>query len=156
MKRVLSSGSALLIFAVAAPVSALAPTDQYEKYVFETETIVDLHTKLEWDRYRDGVPYPAEANWSKAKADCEAVGKRLPTLKELLTIVDESPYNTYVVDHNEPRYIDSSAFPKSPDQPFWTSSIVTDNTTKVYVVDFRLGVVDDAFKSDTRRVRCVK
>jgi hypothetical protein len=154
MKRaLLSLGALLCVVALAAPVRAVAPVDQYDKFNSQTATIADLKTGLEWDRY-DRDTYPSLVGFDTARQACENAGKRLPTLKELLTIVDESPYYRYVEDHNETRYIDPNAFPFSPSEAFWTSSLF--GGSKVYTVDFVEGMVDSAGKSDPRRYRCVK
>ena len=155
MKRALvGSGLALILCAVAAPVSASAPVDQYDKFAFETPTIVDLKTGLTWDRHKKGT-YPAATDFETAKQKCKGDnGKRLPTLKELLTIVDESPCYAYVNDHNETRYIDPNAFPDSPSLPFWTSSVTPNGD--VYTVNFKDGFVREDIKTFTLAYRCVK
>jgi len=161
-RRWFSVSGAAAVLAIALPVSALAPTDQYAKYSNDTLTISDLHTLLEWDRHPNlnsqssQIDYPAAVNFDAAVKQCSDAGTRLPTLKELLTIVDEAPYSKYVVTKNEPRYLDQNAFDNTPSDAFWSSSMY--DATNAYTMDFTEGKVDKAKTtgSDTRYVRCVK
>lgn len=160
-RRWFSLGSAAVVFAIALPVSALAPTDQYDKYSNDTPTILDKKTNLEWDRHPNlsqtttTIDYPAAMTYDKALTECKG-GTRLPTVKELLTIVDEAPYSKYVGTKNEPRYLDQNAFDNTPSDPFWSATLV--DATNAYTVDFTTGRVDKAkiTGSDSRYVRCVK
>lgn len=164
-RRWISLSSAAVAFAIALPVSALAPTDQYAKYSNDTLTISDLHTGLEWDRHPNlntqssTIDYPPAVNFDAAVKQCRDDGKRLPSLKELLTIVDEAPYSKYVVTKNEPRYLDQNAFDNTPNGGFWTSSLVP-NGNSAYTVDFFTGFVGTGTTTggtpDSRYVRCVK
>ena len=89
---------ALVAVAVALPVSADAPIggsdQQYENFDSGNKVIIDRFTKLAWDRPSD--PYPAPTSFDAAKAYCETQrSMRLPSLKELLTLVDEEPHDEY-------------------------------------------------------------
>lgn len=154
MKRWVSFRSAALVLALALPASAYAPSDQYDGFVGEDEEITDNYTKLVWDRNQG--EYPATLTFEAARSACAAEDKRLPSLKELLTIVDEAPWFKYTNLRNEPRFIDKNAFESTPKDPFWTSSEVQGATDDVYTVDFSTGFVKDASKGDERRVRCVR
>ncbi len=151
---------ALVAFAVALPVSADAPISgpdrQYENFDGQNKVISDRFTKLAWDRPSD--PYPATMSFGDANAYCRAQGSmRLPSLKELLTLIDEEPHKEYdtVKKANVPRYIDRAAFPKTPAEEFWTSSM--QSPTKAWTVDFGSGTTAGAnIDDDKRRVRCVE
>ncbi len=143
----------LLGVAIALPVSADAPIDQYEGFVSGNTTITDHYTRLVWER--PGT-YPAAMKFTDAKAHCSALGAfRLPSMKELLTIVDETPHDEYEVDHAVPHFIDQSAFRSTPAEAFWTSSMKDSNNA--WTVDFGTGGTGDAqISGDQRRVRCVQ
>jgi hypothetical protein len=142
-------------FAFALPVSADAPIGQYENFDSYNRYITDHYTKLVWER--PVLPYPAAVKLSEAQAHCAQLGAyRLPSLKELLTLVDEEPHPEYEESEgrNVPRYIDRSAFPKTPAEPFWTSSMK--DASYAWTVNFETGETDPVFVANTTaRVRCV-
>lgn len=75
-----------LVLVLVSPARAAAPEG---RYVVDDETILDVKTGLVWAR---SVSVPLK--WPEAGAYCEALelggkgGWRLPSLRELLTIVD--------------------------------------------------------------------
>jgi hypothetical protein len=143
----------LLGVAVALPVSADAPKSgpdkQYDDFVEGDDYITDRFTKLVWDR-----SVPTARSFDLAKTYCANAGMRLPSLKELLTLVDEEPHLEYEVNQNVLKTIDQSAFPKTPEGPFWTSSVKGQN--EVWAVNFRTGETKSADTAlDQRRFRCV-
>lgn len=138
----------------ALPVSADAPIDQYANFDSYTRFIKDNYTKLTWER--PVAPYPDAMTFTKAQDHCTALGTgyRLPTLKELLTIVDEDPHYEYEGTQNVLHYIDQSAFPKTPAKAFWTSSMR--DASHAWTVDFGSGQTDPADTGATvAYVRCV-
>ncbi len=155
MKRLgLVVRGALLGVLFTLPVSADAPVDQYANFDSYSRFITDKHTKLVWER--PAAPYPDAMKFLDAQAHCTALGAgyRLPTLKELLTIVDEEPHDEYENTANVARYIDRSAFPKTPAEQFWSSSMK--DATKAWTVDFGSGdTVPAGTSSAVARVRCV-
>lgn len=153
-RATVSIGGALVLFLLAAPVSAKAPADQYNSFYTSDPDVTDDNTKLTWNRYDRNVAYPQEQKFADAKKFCSDAGTRLPTLKELLTIVDEAPHNQYFGEKNERRYIDVDAFYNTPSKAFWTSSLASDGIS-AYVVDFTTGLVKTADLDDGRNVRCV-
>jgi hypothetical protein len=123
--------------------------------------ITDNFTGLTWQRTPGG-----PKQWVNAQGDCTAAGMRLPTLKELLTIVDESPHKEIVNGLQVQKSIDQSAFPNTPvGAPYWTLTPATraaSLTTEAFAVDFRDGTttkgnskVGDAGQA-TFLFRCVK
>jgi hypothetical protein len=159
MKRVrIALRIAVLGLAVSLPVSADAPISgpdqQYENFDSGNKLITDRFTHLVWDR--PSAPYPDKMNFAEANAYCQSLGTmRLPSLKELLTLVDEEPHYEYDGTRNVERYIDQRAFPKTPAEPFWTSSMKNVDLD-VWTVDFRTGQTAGAQLDDSRRVRCVR
>lgn len=145
----------LVALALAAPVLADAPIggkdQQYANFIGEDRFITDRHTHLKWDRPL--APYPAALSFIDAQASCSGA-KRLPSLKELLTLVDETPHDEYDEGVLVARAIDRSAFSDTPPEEFWTSSL---SGAKVWVVDFSDGTTDAVTTTNKMaRVRCVQ
>jgi hypothetical protein len=145
----------------ALPVFADAPVggadQQYANFDSNTPYITDRFTHLVWERPTS--EYPQKMDLDGAKAHCTTVGSsfRLPSAKELLTIVDEQPHGEYEVNQLVDKYIDRSAFPRTPAEEFWTSSIVEASPVlRAATVDFGSGVLRYASSTDLRRVRCVQ
>ncbi len=105
----------------------------------------DMMTNLVWQQQAS----PGIMPWAVAKTYCPS-GFRLPTVKELTTIVDAS-----VVDPGPT--IDSTAFPGTPGQSFWTSTPhagVPGNVWTVYFGNGLSGYDDSGITSNY--VRCVR
>jgi hypothetical protein len=128
-----------------------APDDQYDPFTYQSRRIKDRKTKLQWER---GVSAPM--SFADATAYC-TTPTRLPTLKELLTLVDEVPHLDYEPDEgrNVQKMIDPSAFSdETPvDRAYWTS---TRSGTNAFTVDFGDGTTSAASVADLRRARCVQ
>jgi hypothetical protein len=120
-------------------------------------TVTDASTGLVWQQ----VPAPA-MTWSAAKASCTTAGAgfRLPSLKELQSIVD------YGMAYTGPGpAIDQTAFPATPVGAYWTSSPFSGSDSAAWMVRFSYGdtassaVVStpaSAFiQTDPKYVRCV-
>jgi hypothetical protein len=139
---------------VATPALADAPPDQYEQFDRDTTIIKDLFTFLEWERR----PITTTLALPAAKLRCESsiANGRLPTVKELLTIVDEEPHDEYEAGAVVAKMIDALAFPDTPvSQPYWTSTKASGNA--IWAVDFKTGtmVTLDA-TSGMGHARCVR
>ncbi len=138
---------------VALPVSADAPRGQYANFLRTDQRIRDLKTKLVWERSVS----PAPVAFAAADAVCGG-DTRLPTLKELLTLVDEEPHEVYDIDRkkNVLKYIDQQAFgAQTPiSTGYWTSSMAS--ATQAFAVDFGSGETSLANLNDLRYVRCVR
>lgn len=151
----IATRAVLVTLALAAPVFADAPIggpdQQYDNFILSDRVITDRHTHLRWDRPLD--PYPAAMIYSEAKKACTG-SKRLPSLKELLTIVDETPHEEYDDGVLVARSIDRSAFGDTPPEDFWTSST---SGTNVWVVAFSDGSTSAVSTiGKYARVRCVE
>jgi hypothetical protein len=76
-----------------------------------------------------------------------AAGWRLPSMKELQSIVD--------VTRADPA-LDPAAFPGASSFPLWTSSPLAGSTTDAWSVDFYLGAAATTDRSSTFHARCVR
>lgn len=136
------------------PVLAGAPADQYDPFVRADTNVTDHWTTLIWERTARG-----PATFSAAKATCLALPdvERLPTMKELLTLVDEVPHDEYENGHLVSRSIDQSAFPGTPPEAFWSGTRNAANGSQAWVVNFKTGAasLSDATTA-THWYRCVR
>ena len=115
-------------------------------------TVYDTKTKLTWQQTVPSATYA----WADAKTYCAGVGAtlsgtgwRLPTMKELQTIVDELRRNPAV---------DPTAFPGTPSNFFWSSSpaTFTVSPTLGWYVNFSLGESRYFNPTASFHVRCVR
>jgi hypothetical protein len=120
------------------------------RYTTAGGTVYDTKTQLTWQQTVSSTLYP----WADAQTYCAGVGTslggtgwRLPTIDELQTIVDKSRSNPS---------IDSTAFPSTPVNRFWSSSPVTGLPSRARLVDFYLGTTDTNDVSYMFNVRCVR
>jgi hypothetical protein len=146
--------AAIAIIAVTLPTSAdaNAPAGQYVVTAGGTVngTVYDTKSKLTWqqtvsstaDNQAAAQTYCGSAAVS---ASLGGTGWRLPTVKELVTIVDYSQATAPMIDPN--------AFPGTPSAIFWSSSPVPGFTSYVWGVDFKTGRMGSAIKSEVRCVR---
>jgi hypothetical protein len=108
-------------------------------------TVTDASTKLLWQRAASATAM----TWGGAKTTCARASLRLPSMKELQTIVD----------HTIPAFevtIDTAIFPKTPADYFWTSSPFAGSPDKAWVVSFSSGATFAIPTDDAWRVRCVR
>lgn len=130
---------------VASPGRADAPRGHFK---LAPESVEDTATELIWQR---SVP-EMKLGQSDAEDYCAGLTLddatwRLPTLKELHTLVDET--------QTAPT-IDREAFPNTPSAQFWTSSHLATFPIYAWAVDFATGA-DLWFATDKlRHVRCVR
>ena len=118
-------------------------------------TVFDTKTKLTWQQTPSSSNYYgideafASCSSSAMSANLGGTGWRLPTIKELLTIVDDSQFNGA---------IDRTAF-SLPAGPYWSSSRLTGNFahTTYFVVDFSTGgTLTGAMSQSANNFRCVR
>ena len=85
--------------------------------------------------------------WAEAKEYAASLGDgwRLPTIQELLTLVDYSKHKPAC-----------SVFPDCPADWFWSSSALSGNTALAWDVHFGYGYASNVDVSDYYRVRCVR
>lgn len=129
-------GAALL----SSPARADAPAG---RFVLTPATATDVVTNLTWRRD----PSVAAMTLDEANAFCGALpgGFRVPTLKELLSIVDW---------RRDPA-LDPVAFPTTFDLTHWTSTADT-NAEYRYVVSLGRGYPGVSPSTSQNVVRCVK
>ncbi len=136
-----------------SPVLADAPADQYSPYVRADLDIVDTKTFLKWRR--SVVLDLTFVAATSTATSCPDPAYRLPTMKELLTLVDEQPHAEYEDGGLVSRTIDKSAFPLTPAVEFWSSSVYAADPSQAWVIDFRTGAASPRKKSEPHAVRCV-
>jgi hypothetical protein len=141
----LSLATTVVVGGLMVPALADAPAG---RYTIANGTVYDTKTKLTWQQ---AVPSSAYT-WADARAYCSGLslvgtGWRLPTAKELQTIVDESRTNPS---------IDPNAFPSTPSSFFWSSSPVAGSSSSAWDVDFGYGSTYVVVVSNTYAVRCVR
>lgn len=117
-------------------------------YMVEGGVVHDRRTKLTWQQ---GI-VPLDVNWDEATAYCRNLnlqggGWRLPTMKELQTIVDYT--------RSSPA-IDADAFPGTPSLPFWTSSTTHGRPELRLLVFFGRGNTNGYLTTTRWRARCVR
>ncbi|MES1206307.1 MAG: DUF1566 domain-containing protein [Pseudomonadota bacterium] len=125
------------------------------RYTAAGTTVVDNMTKLTWQSIvatTGGDDGMGRATWANAKSACATLGggSRLPTAKELLTLIDFS--------QTAPA-IDTSpgAFPDTPSEPFWTATPLHGApVTRAWFIDFSTGYAGNADVAQPGRVRCVR
>ena len=136
-----------VLAALAMRMAACAP-GQYE---LTDDTAHDAKTDLTWQRS----VAPGTYTWPDANTYCQGLtlgggvaGWRLPTIKELQTIIDERAYGPA---------IDTTAFPATPSEFFWSSSLCAAFSDAAWGVDFYGGhVYIDVVGYYSFRVRCVR
>jgi hypothetical protein len=136
------------ISVLAHRVAADAPAGRYDNRS-GPGTVYDKATKLAWE----GSVVVTTYDWSGADAYCRGsslpgTGWRLPSMKELQTILDESEMGPAV---------DQNYFPSTPSGLFWTSSMDATSAAKAWVVDFNVGGTASSDLTTTMAyVRCVR
>ena len=134
-----------LVLVVRAP--ADAPAGQYTIDA-TAGTVTDTKTALVWQRDVPASTY----TWDGAKSYCSSLtlaggGWRLPSMKELQTVVDRT--------RTSPA-IDLTAFPNTPSSSFWSSSAVSGSSGNAWLVPFSNGYTDSYDVGFNYRVRCVR
>ena len=150
---------------LALPAAADAPRNppQYAQFLADTSTITDNFTKLQWER-RPMVSDPAPT-WLQGKARCPTLNAlfpiasggpgRLPTLKELLTLLDEEPHNEYELNAVVPKMIDQLAFADTPvGLPYWSSTPA--GSGMYWALSFKTGLMQALPEAANANVRCVR
>lgn len=111
------------------------------------QLVNDLSTGLTWQQNAAGA-----MTWTDAQSYCGGLGAgfRLPSLKELQTIVDRT-----VSDRGSTAFIDP-IFAGTPASAFWTSSLLASDATKAWYVAFYNGQSNQNPLSTLNQVRCVR
>jgi hypothetical protein len=146
-----------LLIAVACAVPALlfdggvqadAPAGRYTQ---SGGTVSDTKTKLTWQQ----PPASTAMTWASARTYCANLGGtlggsgwRLPTERELLTLVDYS--------RGTAPPIDQTYFSGTPAAFFWSVTPLAGSTSSAWAVDFTFGISATATQDSALDVRCVK
>ena len=138
----------LLLCVVAGLLQSRAVADAPPgRYTIGTDgTVVDTRAKLTWQRTVDAGTYA----WAVATTYCgnsslAGGGWRMPTIQELLTLVDPTKFNPA---------IDGKAFPSTPAEPFWSSTPKAGGN--VWYVDMVSGASNNTATNKHYSVRCVR
>lgn len=146
----------LAVLAVALPAVADAPENQYGQFDGSAQEVTDQFTGLHWDRRRVQQFTHADADPYCNQTVFMGSG-RVPTVKELLTLVDEEPHEEYDGARKPPQFfvsIDPNAFPKpATGAAYWTSTPGPDG--RVWTVEFTSGRTALADPVLPLNVRCV-
>lgn len=117
-----------------------------ERFVVEGGVVTDTKTGLQWEAEHHGM-----MTWDEALEYAKSLRLggyddwRLPTIEELLTLVDFSKTNP------------TSAFPGMPREWFWSSSSYSgSSSSNAWGVAFDYGDVDAGVKSNNANVRCIR
>ena len=125
----------------------VAPSPRYD---VQPETVRDLGTALVWQRS----PPDRIFTFDEARGYCSQLGLagqqgwRLPSMTELLTLIDERATAAPMID--------ASAFPNTPGEAFWTSSEFGGAPGMAWQVYFDRGNGLYGLTSAMFRVRCVR
>ena len=149
-KRLLLPSILLLVLSV--PVRADAPGDQYGPFAKDDAFVYDRMTHLRWQRF--GVTTAVDLKTATASCTSIGAGFRPATVKELLTLVDETPHDEFEAGGTQVHYIDRNAFPGTPTNLNYIA--LSDQQNGNWVVNFRDGTA--AFNSGGANfyVRCVR
>ena len=146
--RLVVALAAALVLAAAVGARATAPAGQY---VIGTGTVVDTKTKLMWQQTVSDPTYLP----SDARTYCPSLalpfggsGWRLPTVKELATLLDRS--------RAAGPMIDAAAFPATPPGLYWTATPDASSSANGWSVDFSSGRIARAPLTQSLKVRCVR
>ena len=146
-----SSGLASVVvvvagLAIAVAGSAVAPIG---RYTIDHGAVTDVKTKLTWQQATSSTTYTqADAASACATLSLNGGGWRLPTVKELVTLVDVSVASGPTID--------STAFPDTPSGPFWSSTSSAEAAGVAWAVYFSGGNAYSDEVSNSDYVRCVR
>jgi hypothetical protein len=152
--------AAIALVLVAGASKASAPSGRYAS---SNNTVLDTKTKLTWQQTLSpnqftwgGATTLGAAQYYCANLVLNGGGWRVPTVKELLTIVDYS-----VTPSNNVPTIDAAFFPNTPASYFWSATPRADQAGQVWGVDFSTGLTNNGYTqglspSGSLYVRCVR
>jgi hypothetical protein len=118
------------------------PTTRFE--VLPGNFVRDTLTQLVWQRRASS----KIMDWEAADAYCSSSGFRLPTVKELASLVDLTVTSGPMIDQ--------TAFPDTPTFLFWTSTRLAGAPENVWCINFSSGYWNFDLTIPHFRVRCVR
>ena len=115
------------------------------RYTAAATGVADLDKNLTWQSAVD----PGSYTYAAAATYCASLGAsyRLPTIRELETLIDASATTSPVID--------ATTFPSTPASFFWTSTEFFGSTGVAMELDFTDGSVNNDDEANAHRVRCV-
>ncbi len=130
-------------------------TNQMGRYIVACAIVIDTFTNLMWEQTVSSSTYfwNASASTGSAQAYCTSISKggytdwRLPTPLELESVIDYTLGNPCIND---------IAFPNTPTNHFWTSTIVAANPSYAWHSRFDYGYILTDTIGTTNNVRCVR
>jgi hypothetical protein len=142
---VLAAG--VLLAVVARPAGAAAPAG---RYMVTAGTVYDTKTKLTWQQTVSSATY----QWNAANNLCSGLGSalpgtgwRLPTIKEIQTLVDFTVKSA--------PYVDQGAFPATPIVSFWSATPVSSSSGNAWILQDDGTTANDNV-AQSYNVRCVR
>lgn len=147
-RTVLAIAAAALLFAFAGKGDSAPRCYSVGRFQLVGNNIFDGATGLTWQQ-----TFSAQGlSWSDAATYCstQTGGFRLPTFKELLSIVDYTKPPSSTVGTINP-----VAFPNTPPSLFWSSGSIS-SAGEAIAVSFMDGEAIPTGMSDTYQVRCVR
>ena len=140
---------ALVVSVMPSLAGAAAPAGHFS-FTSGAEVVLDTKTGRTWQRFAG----TTTATWNDANAYCSSVvgatlggtGWRLPTVKELLSLVDYSVATGPMID--------TVAFPSAPADRFWSANV--DIALLPGYVDFGTGRTGPDPRTASHLIRCVR
>lgn len=119
-----------------------------ERYAVQNGTVVDTWRNLTWEQTASTTKF----EWAQAQVHCgnlqlDGGGWRVPSMKELQTLVDDTA--------STPQ-LDPTAFPNAPIDAYWTSSRYADKSTDAWWEPARWGEMETTPATSLALVRCVR
>jgi hypothetical protein len=154
------AGGAIVLTSFARADAPTGQDGQYNLFNLNSDVIQDVQTGLYWQRYASTTAVDYASSFgvcASLSLDTMTTGWRVPSYKELMTLVDEVPHTEYEGGSLVYKAIDSHAFPgTATTNPYWTSSPYVSQSNSAYVINFRTGVPTYADMSSAGYfVRCV-
>ncbi len=119
-------------------------------FLSATEMAVDARTGLTWQDNRfvesERVTYAQAEKLCKEMRLGNHDDWRIPTIRELLSIIDYKKYDPAILD----------GFSIGESSYYWSSTQYMGDPDKVWGIDFKDGAADSNGKAYDRRVRCVR
>jgi hypothetical protein len=150
MKHQTFLGAAVLM--LVSLVQAKAPQDQYELFNGSDLYVTDVYTHLTWERAPRG-----SVVYNDANTQCPP-GFRLPSVKELLSLIDEVQHKEFLDRMPQTLSIDGAAFggENADSGEFWTDTFGKDLSR--FTVEMGTGTTKTRIPSSTvkAKFRCVR
>ena len=137
-----------MIFLILIGLSSLS----FAEFSKQNGVVSDSTTKLEWqDDYSDNGGDIKQTIWISAIDYCEALsldggGWRLPNIRELESLVDDSKYNLSI----------NGIFEFTSSNYYWSATSTINFSGDAWVVGFNIGYIGSTIKHYDSFVRCVR